>query len=153
MFNYYKFLANNSWHLMKEERSKYTGEMQHIIEKQKVQIKKDVKHTFKNSQIALLRQLQHIIISVIEPPKMYNSDQLAPLPSSFPRALNHIYLELMEQKEYQLVRDILNEFCAHRLDIFARLKQLDLSGEEILMFITANEDPYRWLGNVKYFMV
>jgi hypothetical protein len=176
MFNYYKFFANNSFHLMQEERSKYTGEMQHIIEEQKVQIINDVIHTFKNSQIALLRQLQHINNANAvganavganavgsnavganavgaEPLKMYNSDQLAPLPSSFPRALNHIYLELMEQKEYQLVRDILNEFCAHRLDIFARLKQLDLSGEEILMFITANEDPYRWLGNVKYFMV
>ena len=151
MFNYYKFFANNSFHLMHEERSKYTGEMQHIIDAQKLQIINDVIHTFKNSQIALLRQLQHIILGVAEPPKMYDSDQLAPLPSSFPRALNHIYLELMEKKEYQLAKDILEDFCAHQLDIFARLKQLDLSGQEILQFITANEDPYRWLGNIKHF--
>jgi hypothetical protein len=152
MFNYYKFFANNSFHLMQEERSKYTGEMQHIIDAQKLQIINDVIHTFKNSQIALLRQLQQIIIGVAEPPKMYDYDQLAPLPSSFPRALNHIYLELMENKEYQLAREILDDFCAHRLDIFARLKQLDLSGQEILMFITANEDPYRWLNNIKFFV-
>ena len=152
MFNYYKFFANNSFHLMQEERSKYTGEMQHIIDAQKLQIINDVIHTFKNSQIALLRQLQHIIIGVAEPPKMYDSDQLAPLPSSFPRALNHIYLELMEKKEYQLAKDILEDFCAHQLDIFARLKQLDLSGQEILQFITANDDPYRWLNNVKFFV-
>jgi len=157
MFNYYKFFANNSFHLMQEERSKYTGEMQHIIDAQKLQIINDVIHTFKNSQIALLRQLHQIITGAanavdVEPPKMYDSDQLAPLPSSFPRALNHIYLELMEKKEYQLAREILDDFCAHRLDIFARLKQLDLSGQEILMFITANEDPYRWLNNIKFFM-
>ena len=155
MFNYYKFFANNSFHLMQEERSKYTGEMQHIIDAQKLQIINDVIHTFKNSQIALLRQLHQIIIGAVgaEPPKMYESDQLAPLPSSFPRSLNHIYLELMEKKEYQLTKDIIEEYCAHRLDIFARLKQLDLSGQEILMFITANEDPYRWLNNVKFFTV
>jgi hypothetical protein len=153
MFNYYKFFANNSWHLMKEERSKYTGEMQQLIDLQKEQIINDVMHTFKNSQLALLRQLQQIRNGLMEPAKMYDSDQLASLPSSFPKALNTIYLELMEKKEYQLVREILEEFCAHRLDIFARLKELDLSGQEILMFITANEDPYRWLNNVKFFAV
>jgi len=153
MFNYYKFFANNSFHLIQEERSKYSGEMQVLIDVQKEQILNDVLQTFKNSQIALLRQLQHIQTGVIEPMKQYNSDQLAPLPTSFPKALNHIYLELMEKNEYQLAKEILEEFCAHRLDIYSHLKQLDLSGEEMLKFITADEDPYRWLGNIKNFMV
>ena len=153
MFNYYKFFANNSFHLILEERQRYSGEMQVLIDVQKEQIINDVMQTFKNSQIAVLRQLQHIQTGVAEPMKQYNSDQLAPLPTSFPKALNHIYLELMEKNEYQLAKEILEEFCAHRLDIFARLKGLDLSGEEMLMFITADEDPSRWLGNIKHFKV
>ena len=153
MFNYYKFFANNSFHLMQEERQRYSGEMQILIEAQKEQIINDVMQTFKNSQIAILRQLQHIQTGVAEPMKQYNSDQLAPLPTSFPRALNHIYLELMEKNEYQMIREIIEEYCEHRLDIYSHLKQLDLSGEEMLMFITADEDPYRWLNNVKCFVV
>jgi hypothetical protein len=63
-----------------------------------------------------------------------------------------VYVGLLKNKEYDLLTDILLSFIEHQLDIYAFLTQGDLSGEEMLKFIMADDDPYKWCNNVNLFM-
>jgi len=147
MFNYYKFIANNSLIEIAEERLKFTVEMQSLIDAQRDQIIRDISQRFKEVYMAILRQLYK---QILEP-----QDDFTPvwsLYNSFPVGLTTICKELAEQRDYNLLSDILLEFLIYQLDIFIFLKQLDLSGENMLNFIMADEDPYKWSNNINLFM-
>jgi hypothetical protein len=147
MFNYYKFFANNSLESINSERVKYSTEMQPLIILQKKQIVLDISNRFKTNYMAVLRQLQKIIIS---PPGEIKAPSIC-LFDDFPKASRDVYLNLLEKKEYDLLRDIFLEFCIHQLDLIVHLNQLDLSGQDMMKFITADEDPYKWNNNIKLF--
>ena len=147
MFNYYKFIANNSLIEIAEERLKFTVEMQTLIDAQRDQIIRDIAQRFKEVYMAILRQLYK---QILEP-----EDDFTPvwsLYNSFPIGLTTICKELAEQRDYNLLSDILLEFLIYQLDVFIFLKQLDLSGENMLNFIMADEDPYKWSNNINLFM-
>jgi len=147
MFNYYKFIANNSLIEIAEERLKFTVEMHSLIDAQRDQIIRDISQRFKEVYMAILRQLYK---QILEP-----QDDFTPvwsLYNSFPVGLTTICKELAEQRDYNLLSDILLEFLIYQLDIFIFLKQLDLSGENMLNFIMADEDPYKWSNNINLFM-
>jgi hypothetical protein len=76
----------------------------------------------------------------------------ASLPNTFPKSANAIYLACLEEKNYQLIKEILHEICSQQLDFYARLKNLDISGEDMLQFITADADPYQWNKSINQFM-
>ena len=63
-----------------------------------------------------------------------------------------ICLTLLKDESYdELYEYLLNEF-GKKLDIFANLKQLDITGREIIEFITLDNDPFKWYNNVNLFL-
>jgi hypothetical protein len=59
-----------------------------------------------------------------------------------------MFLELYKEKEYSLLYELLFNYTASELDILAQLKNLVMSGDELLTFITLDEDPYKWYNTL-----
>jgi hypothetical protein len=147
MFNLYKFIANSNFDGIAAEEVEYGEEMQSLIKLQREQVTDDIRACFKNIHISMLRQIYKIILSPEDEvdPNLY-------LYNNINKATRDIYLDLFQKKEYQLLSEILYDFCEHQLEIYSRLKSLDISGEDMLKFITADEDPYKWYNNIKMFL-
>ena len=61
-------------------------------------------------------------------------------------------LNFCREKNYcDLYNFLLTEF-GKKLDVVACIKKLDMTGREILEFITMGDDPFRWYDNVKHFL-
>ena len=186
MFNYYKFIANNSLKSIAAERLTYPPDMQLLIDMQKNQVIRDISQRFKLVYMSILRQLyKYKMTQAVEAhaeqaveahaeqaveahaeqadsPKggSGHAERLAPpnfipdlyLYDNLPSSSRDVYVGLLKNKEYDLLTDILLSFIEHQLDIYAFLTQGDLSGEEMLKFIMADDDPYKWCNNVNLFM-
>ena len=57
-------------------------------------------------------------------------------------------MELYKEKDYDLLFELLFNYSAGELDLLAQLKDMDMSGEDLLTFITLNEDPYKWYNDM-----
>jgi hypothetical protein len=172
MFNYYKFIANNSLTSIEAERLNYAITLQPLIDMQKNQVIMDISRRFKLVYMSILRQLYkykmpaYIPESTVEDSTVEEStdeglaERFAPpefipdlyLYENLPASAYPVYVGLLKNKEYDLLSDILLSFIEHQLDIYAFLTKGDLSGEEMLKFIMADEDPYKWCNNVNLFM-
>jgi hypothetical protein len=62
------------------------------------------------------------------------------------------FLELLQEKEFKALYDLLFEYVANHLNVFAQMTEMDISGSEILTFITADADTYKWYNNIVLFM-
>lgn len=63
-----------------------------------------------------------------------------------------ICLNFCREKNYcDLYNFLLTEF-GKKLDVVAYIKKLDMTGQEILEFITMDDDPFKWYDNVKHFL-
>ena len=148
MFNYFKYILNSQYAEAEAERQSYPAYMHPFIEEQKQHIIHDIKTEFKNNYIAALRQIKKIILnpeSDVDPNTyLYNH--------VFNRYQCEMLLELLRTKEYILLEEILFNICAAKLEVLAYLKQMDLTGEQILKFITADPDPYQWYKSMNHFL-
>jgi len=143
MFNYFKFILNAKYEKVSEEIKTYPDYLHLFIEEQKQNIIHDIRTEFKNVNIATLRQIKKILLNPDDDvdPNIY-------LYNGFNRYQRDMLLELLHIKEYNLLCEILFNICASQLEVLARLKNMDLSGEEILKFITADPDPYQWYKSI-----
>ena len=143
MFNYFKFIVNGQYLKACEEMKTYPVYMQPFIEEQKQHIISDIRNEFKNTNISTLRQIKKILLNPGEDvdPNIY-------LYNGFNKPRREMLLELLKAKEYELLSEILFNMCASQLEILARLKDLDLTGEQLLSFITADPDPYQWYKSI-----
>ena len=165
MFNYYKFIANNSLKQIEAERRQYASTVQTLIDMQKNQIIRDLSQRFKLIYMSILRQLYKYKLEQVytrpaadadadareagSPPEFISDLYLY---NNLPTSARDVYFGLLKNKEYDFLSDILLEFIEYQLDVYVFLTQGDLSGEEMLKFIMADEDPYKWCNNVNLFM-
>ena len=165
MFNYYQFTAQQQAQQAQaqqaqaqqaqqaqEERRKYSPAMQPLIKVQRNQIAELIINNFKEYYLAILRQLQKNILHNEQVQALQVPTVQSYLFNIFPKPSRNIYLDLLEQKEYGLLKEIIFDFCVDKLNFFVYLKKLDISGEEMLKFITADADPYKWHNNIKLFI-
>ena len=61
------------------------------------------------------------------------------------------FIKMFETKNFIELFDSCYRYIAAQLELIAQIKNLDITGEEMLRFITADEDPYKWYNNIKYF--
>ena len=152
MFNYYKFIVNATYGLKEEiqnELEEFPREMHPLAETQREQIIKILRDQLKNINLSLLRQVQadkvykekHKAKPEPEPVNDYTFNQL-------PHLYRDMFLELYKEKEYSLLYELLFNYIASELDILAQLKNLVMSGDELLTFITLDEDPYKWYNTL-----
>jgi hypothetical protein len=143
MFNYFKYIVQDYYEKAAEEIKSYPSYMHPFIEEQRVHIIHSLRTEFKNVNIATLRQIKKILLNPLDDidPNIY-------LYNGFNKHLRDLLLDLLKKKEYVTLNDVLFNLCASQLDIIARLKEMDLTGEQILRFITADSDPYQWYKSI-----
>jgi len=148
MFNYYKFIVNATYGLKEEiqnELEEFPREMHPLAETQREQIIQILRDQLKNINLSLLRQVQADKVQAQaqeqEPVNDYTFNQL-------PHLYRDMFLELYKEKEYSLLYELLFNYTASELDILAQLKNLVMSGDELLTFITLDEDPYKWYNTL-----
>jgi hypothetical protein len=155
MFNYYKYIINNTIEESEAELKKYAQEMWEWAEVQKNQIIKNIREQFKVTNLSILRQVRKLIL---EPPDQAPADQAPADPQAnyvfhaLPHFYSKMFIDLFNEKEYDLLYELLFNYSASELDILAKLKKIDISGEELLTFITLNEDPYKWYNTLNEVM-
>jgi hypothetical protein len=67
--------------------------------------------------------------------------------NELPKFYREMFTDLLKEKEYDLLYELLFNYTATQLDIVVKMKEIDMSGEELLTFITLDEDPYKWYNN------
>ena len=60
--------------------------------------------------------------------------------------------ELIKEQNHEMIYDMIFNYTATELNILALLRKMDITGEEILKFITQDEDPFKWYNNIKNFI-
>jgi hypothetical protein len=150
MFNMYQFILNDSFHFIQAEREKYSEEMQLYIDVQQNQIVNDICVQFKNVHIAMLRQVRKLMLS--PPEEAAEIDPNKYLYNSFSPAHKKMCLDLLENKDYALLWDLLYNYCADKLHLYTTLAGINMTGEEMLFYMTGDPDPYKWYQSVKLYM-
>ena len=57
-------------------------------------------------------------------------------------------IDLLNEKKYQKLFDLLKNEYGQKLDLVPKLKNMDITGAEIIEFITNNPDPYFWYNKI-----
>ena len=68
--------------------------------------------------------------------------------NDLPKLYREMFMELYKEKDYDLLFELMFNYTASEINILAQLKEMDMSGEELLTFITLNEDPYKWYNDM-----
>jgi hypothetical protein len=147
MFNYYKQIVNQSYN--ETELQLYPPEMWEWAHIQKNQIVNKVRAHFKTVNLSLMRQVRKLMLGSSEaaPSEAAPSEDveidLYSL-NELPKLYRDMFRDLFNEKNYDLLYELLFNYSASELDIIANLNKLEMTGEELLTFITLNEDPYKW---------
>jgi hypothetical protein len=158
MFNYYKYSVNQNYQASLRELAAYPIEMRSLAEIQKKQIIQILYTQFKNINLSILRQIRKTFIDVEQAQAQAEQEQAQSqaeqeqaeyIFKELPYHLRKIFTELFKAKNYTLLYELLFNYSARELDTMAKLKEMDMTGTEILSFITLNEDPYKWYNTIK----
>ena len=136
LFNYYKYIVSNTYRVSQAELLGY--EIRHWADLQRTQIIQIRLAQLKNTNLSLLRQVRQIILN---PPE--EAEQLYMI-NDLPYLYRKMFIDLHTEKEYDLLYELLFNYSANELEALAKLKGMDMTGEEILTFITLDENPYKW---------
>ena len=144
---------------MAEELEEYPLSMRPLEEVQRNQIINNIRNQFKNINLSILRHVRNLIFQQAEP--VAQSEAVAQsegaaaaagpevyLFNDIPHLYREIFSELYKEKDFSLLYELMFNYCSSELDIFAHLKKMAMTGEELLTFITMEEDPYKWYNNI-----
>ena len=146
MFNYYKYINNNT--CADIDIKLYPEEMHSLADIQRNQLIQIIRNQFKNTNLSLLRQIRNILLEPIAG-QQAEQQPLADIAGLYmfnelPSLYRRMFMDLYKEKEYDLLYELLFNYSASQLEIMCKLKKVDMTGEELLTFITLNEDPYKW---------
>jgi hypothetical protein len=151
MFNYYKYCVNQTYHKSAFELESYPKEMHPLAIVQKEQIIQVIRNQFKNTNLSLLRQVRRLLLEAehieAEHIEAEHMDYANYIFNELPKFYREMFTDLLKEKEYDLLYELLFNYTATQLDIVVKMKEIDMSGEELLTFITLDEDPYKWYNN------
>jgi hypothetical protein len=154
LFNYYYFIINDNLAAVEMEITKFPERMWPLITDQKTNIINMIRSRFKNINLSLMRQMRLKMLASQAQAAQAQAAQEENIYffNDLPYAYREMFTDLYKEKEYSTVCEVLFHYCAKQLDVLARLKNMDISGEEILQFITADVDPYKWYNNINLFL-
>jgi hypothetical protein len=162
LFNYYHYIANNALRRVEAEKNNYTTRMQPLVKIQRDQIINNIRTRFKDVNLGVLRQIrkknkevmaqQHEEQEQAQQQSQANDIDIKYIFNDLPRAYRDMFFDLYKNKEYQLIDELCFHYCANELHVLAQLTEMDISGQEMLDLITADEDPFKWYNNIKNFM-
>jgi hypothetical protein len=150
LFNYYKFIVRDMIPASLAELQLYPQEMHSWAALQKNQIIQIIRDQFKNVNLSLLRQVRQLML---EPAPQVaaaaaQQDISGYMFNELPYLHRQIFVDIMNEKDYNLLYELLFNYSASELNVLAKLKDIDMDGEELLSFITLDEDPFKWFNNI-----
>ena len=149
MFNYYKHINNNTLggYEYDKDIKEYPRNMHKYIDAQRIQLVTMFMTTFKNSDMYVLRQVHKRLHT-----KDINDTKIVELYTpNVCGKLTEIYKELWDKKNYEILYELVIERCENTLNKIVFLGNFDVSGEEILKFITMDPDQTKWYSKYAEF--
>jgi hypothetical protein len=96
---------------------------------------------FKNTHLSVLRELYRAI-------HKNNENNHHPNFNYLPLIYRGLFDELYNQTEYSLLNELFSNYLESELEIIIHLKNLAITGEQMLNMITDGDDPYKWYDNL-----
>jgi hypothetical protein len=150
LFNIYYYIINEKLDLLKSDiHSKFNNNTFHsIFNSHMEQMLLIVKHELNNVTLQALRTVFRLITG--EEVQQFDKDVTNFICFNYEK--RNKFVNLITNKNYTELYDFLLTEFGKKLDIVAIFKGLDISGREILEFITLGDDPFDWYNNVKHFL-
>jgi hypothetical protein len=140
-FNIFKYINSREFYKINE----FTDSNNESVLLQINEFKNSIIYKMKNIIIYSLRTIRHF-----QDGEHFDMNQY--IFSQIEKEKREHMIQLFENKKYNMLFDELIKYYSREVDIYARLKQLDLSGEEILRFIIADPNPYNWTDQLRHFI-
>ena len=160
MFNYYKYCVNQTYDKSAIELHTYPKEMHALAAEQKQQIIRTIHTQFKTTNLSALRQVRKILLEEQAQAEQAQAEQDQAqhieegnhmanyIFNDLPKFYREMFKDLFKEHEYDLLYEMVFNYSASELEKLAQLKELALSGEDLLTFITLDEDPYKWYNTM-----
>ena len=158
MYNYYKYIVNQTYLLSDIELQMYPIKMQLLSEIQKKQIIEIRRVQFKMIYLTILRQVKKYMLDsedgmdglLAAGAQQESPDLVAKyLFYDLNKFYKEMFTDLFIEKEYKLLYELIFNYTASELDVLAKIKEMDMTGDELLTFITSDKDPYKWYDAIK----
>jgi len=149
LFNIFKFTT--LYESIKEELAaevkNYPPYMHNMITNQKEQIIKEIKSELRNDILSNLRIIARLITGAEKVEDITNVYFFNALPELEKKEALILYHENMFPELF----DYLIYYYGKKLDIVSKIKEMDISGREILEFVIHGAEPYDWYKNLDNF--
>lgn len=148
-FNIFKYIHTNSLDTMKNEMVAFPPYMQSMILSQQESVITTIKNDFKNNIFTTMRVLLRLIRGE-EEKEGINNFYMFHYISQTKRVLIE---ELYQEGRYKELFDYLLDFFSKKMDIMAKLKEMDMTGRELIGFIINEHDKniYNWSNTLNSF--
>lgn len=129
------------------EINNYPPYMHAMIEKQKDQVINSIKTELRNEIFAILR----LILRLIKEEEKYEEIKYVYFFNSLPEYEKNKALSMYHAKEFNNLFNFLINYYGKKIDLVVKIKDLDISGREILEFIINGSNPYYWYNSLNNF--
>jgi hypothetical protein len=147
LFNIYNYIVNDKINSIPIDSRNFPVDMIPLINTQIEQVITIVRRDLTNNIMSLLR----ILFRLINGDEKYENINIDYSFNFFPSHCKQEFLKLYHDKYFQQLYDKIIDYFSKDMDIVAKLKKYDISGKEILLFITHGNNPYEWYNNIKQF--
>jgi hypothetical protein len=141
-FNIYKYIVCKKYEKIDSAIDKYEERFIEMILNQRYKIMDNICYDFTNFNLAILRALHKKING--EDLKIYEGHFY-----SLPKELKSQIMEMLTHEDYSEIFETLLEHYGKEMIIIAVLKQLNISGKELLLNVISNPNPYLWISEMK----
>ena len=148
LFNIFRFTTMDTIEEKLEiEIKNYPPYMLEMIEKQKEQVIRSIKSELRYDIFSNLR----IIVRLIKGDEKYEEITNVYFFNNLPEYQKGKVLTMYHEKKFNELLDYLMNYYGKKMEIVSKIKNLDVSGREILEFIINGENPYDWYKALNHF--
>ena len=148
LFNIYKYITiDYISEKLDVQYEMYPPSMHPMIDAQKEQVVNRVKNEFKNINFSILRVVKRLLTGDEKYEEITNTYWL----ESLPPTIKNKSFDLYHQKDYVHLFSCLLNYFAKSVDLVLKIKNIDLSGREILDIVTDDVKIYNWYNNLSQF--
>ena len=148
LFNIFRFTTLDTVKEKLEiEMTNYPPYMLPMIEKQKEQVISSIKKELINEIFSMFR----IIVRLITGDETYEEVKNVYFFNNLPEDEKNKAFSMYHKKDFNNLFDFLINYYGKKIDIVSKIKYLDISGREILLFIINGSNPYDWYKSMNNF--
>ena len=148
LFNIFRFTEMDTIKEKLEiEMNNYPPYMRSMIEKQKDQVINSIKTELRNEIFTILR----LIVRLVKGEETYEEIKNVYFFNNLPEYEKTKSLTMYHEKKFNNLLDYLMNYYGKKIDTVSKIKDLYVSGREILEFIVNGENPYDWYNSLNNF--